>query len=374
MAAATKAAIDAMPVSTALTVYAGGTATDVPPLDPGSEQAKEIDETIDAIKKAQAQVDGAEIIGRIKVAHLLHEVKEKEKAYGKSVMLRIARELDLPVEQVYRDAQVGSRWDEAELTGILSSAARMKRAIRWSHLQVIAQVDDKDERDKLVRECVEHGVSVRRLKARVRPPPSIANADRGKPAIVETTKAALPFTDVPIPTAPSARPASFDDGVLIAFDLMVAHVSQVALSLSDGTVVLDREAAVLLLAEASSLETKFEQVWLEMMDCLRTAAATGGPEGNNDRSGDGSGETKSLPAPGDNTDGDDDDGGLEEGVHDRPDAANSDEEEDEGEDDGNKEDSGNKEDDGDEETDDDEETEDKDDVGDGDGDGDGEES
>lgn len=142
------------------------------------EMSAALRKACDQIRKTLSRSVETDMIARHKVGEIVKRVMDNEDKYGKKSVPKLGRVLGLDTTGLYDAAKVAGRWSSDEVREILGRQDRdVKKnvGISWSHLVRIAPVKDKKDRERLLRETLGYGWSVRDLQMEI----AEAEADNG---------------------------------------------------------------------------------------------------------------------------------------------------------------------------------------------------
>lgn len=105
--------------------------------------------------------------GRYQVGAIVAEMKKRVDVYGARGVPELAACIGEAEQNLYRFATVAERWSPAEFEALVSRQGSDGRCLSWSHLVVIASVDDDAARAGLVERALRDSLSVRALIAMV---------------------------------------------------------------------------------------------------------------------------------------------------------------------------------------------------------------
>lgn len=109
-----------------------------------------------------------ENVGRYRVGAVVAELKAQPEVYGAGAVQLVASALAQDEASLYRHARVAERWTLVEFEALVARRMRDGSAPTWSHLVVLASVDSKARRERLLERILGESLSVRRLEEVVR--------------------------------------------------------------------------------------------------------------------------------------------------------------------------------------------------------------
>ena len=96
------------------------------------------------------------------IGALVREVKGDPGVYGGGAVTQLAVETGQDVATLYRHASVAACWSLDEVEQLLAAPA--PRPLSWSHLVLVASVDDPEERSRWIARCRAESLSIRGLE------------------------------------------------------------------------------------------------------------------------------------------------------------------------------------------------------------------
>jgi len=134
------------------------------------EMSAALREACDEIREALSNLVELDVIARYKVAEIVRRVVGDEDKYGRKSVPRLARVLGLDPSGLYDAAKVAECWSADEVRGLLGRQDRDNKknvGISWSHLVALARIEDKKDRERILRETIGYGWSVRDLQKEI---------------------------------------------------------------------------------------------------------------------------------------------------------------------------------------------------------------
>jgi hypothetical protein len=122
-----------------------------------------------------ARVGRADAKARYNIGVAVNDLKDHRKR-GVSLL---ADELGFDRKTLYKFGAVAEAWPWSVVKGILEREDAKGLPISFSHLVVVASVEDTGKRDELIDAILEERLSVRQLEARIAHPPKGAAPDDG---------------------------------------------------------------------------------------------------------------------------------------------------------------------------------------------------
>lgn len=107
-------------------------------------------------------------LARYAIGAVVAAIKARPEVYGKRGVTAVAAAIGEDVPSLYRHAGVAECWSEADVRSLLASKARDGRSLSWSHVVLLGTVPSPVTRQRLVKQVLEEGLSVRELGARVK--------------------------------------------------------------------------------------------------------------------------------------------------------------------------------------------------------------
>lgn len=106
--------------------------------------------------------------GRYRVGTVVAELKAEPERYGHGAVQLAATTLAQDEASLYRHARVAERWNSSEFEALLARRMRDGSQPTWSHLVVLASIEPKARRQRLIERMLDENLSVRRLEEVVR--------------------------------------------------------------------------------------------------------------------------------------------------------------------------------------------------------------
>jgi hypothetical protein len=117
----------------------------------------------ETVRGLLAQVARDESRTRHRIGVLLREVSGSVETYGARAVERLAEELEVGVDTLYRCISVAETWSEMELKALTARTNRRGEPLTWSHLATLAKIPGERTRARWVDRCLEAGWTTREL-------------------------------------------------------------------------------------------------------------------------------------------------------------------------------------------------------------------
>lgn len=111
---------------------------------------------------------GSELLKRYELGELVNEAMSDERKYGQQVLAKLAQALDVKPDYLYRCRRLAQLWGLTELEALRERRHKNGRRIEFTHLVLISAVSSSADRDRLIEEFFEKGLTTRRLIERVK--------------------------------------------------------------------------------------------------------------------------------------------------------------------------------------------------------------
>ena len=132
-----------------------------------TEMSAALRKACDGIREALRSSVKAEAIARHKVGVIVRRVMSNEDKYGRKSIPKLGLVLGLDPSGLYDAAKVAKHWSEDEVCQLLGRQDREEQknvGVSWSHMVSLARVDNKKDRELLLRDTIGYGWSVRDLQ------------------------------------------------------------------------------------------------------------------------------------------------------------------------------------------------------------------
>jgi ActR/RegA family two-component response regulator len=126
----------------------------------------------------ELQVGQLDARSRYRMGAIVAEVKRRTDLYGTRGVPALATGIGEAEQNLYRYATVAERWTPEEFEVLVSRRGGDGRCLSWSHLVLIASIDDDVARTRLLERVLDDSLSVRALMAIVNRS-SGSGSDRG---------------------------------------------------------------------------------------------------------------------------------------------------------------------------------------------------
>ncbi len=118
--------------------------------------------------KVVAETTREEASRRYDIGKLVRQVRDDEEKYGKRSVEALAMLLRFDKSTLHDYANVATTWDDKEFKALLKKKTALGLGLRFSHLVVLAQVDDGRGRNALITRALAQNLTVRQLAEIVR--------------------------------------------------------------------------------------------------------------------------------------------------------------------------------------------------------------
>jgi len=118
------------------------------------------------LKSRLASADRSEVIDRHEIAVVVRKILDDGTKYGEGAVKQLEAALGIDDRTLYRRAHVAGIWPTVDaIERLLSLRNKFGRPLTWSHLEVLAEVADENDREALIDLTLAKGLSVRKLRA-----------------------------------------------------------------------------------------------------------------------------------------------------------------------------------------------------------------
>lgn len=143
------------------------------------ETQKALDAKLQEIRSELEKWNRGDVKGRRGIGQHIASIKNNARKYGLKAVETIAQQIGVSDSWLYDCATVAEAWTAEQIETILRRKdEQRKQPLSWTHLVLLAEVDDKKERRSWVDGTLQNGWTVKELRAHLNPSPE----DEDEPA------------------------------------------------------------------------------------------------------------------------------------------------------------------------------------------------
>ncbi|HEX8435245.1 hypothetical protein [Archangium sp.] len=132
------------------------------------EMSPELREALEKLRELMTQSDTQDAATQYRIGCVVCDVQDAPGKYGAGSVKRLARELGRNETSLYHRAQVARTWPPDEYNALLARKSSKGLPLSFYHLVLLASVEDRNARERLIEEALKKDVSVNTMRRLVK--------------------------------------------------------------------------------------------------------------------------------------------------------------------------------------------------------------
>ena len=132
------------------------------------EMSPELREALEKLRELVTQSDTQDAATQYSIGCVVRDVQDAPGKYGAGSVKRLAQEMGRDEKSLYHRAQVARTWPLDEYNALLARKNSKGLPLSFYHLVVLASVEDRNARERLIEEALKKDVSVNAMRRLVK--------------------------------------------------------------------------------------------------------------------------------------------------------------------------------------------------------------